>query len=78
MMHSQLHKLTCRASMGQRLRILNWKLCGKKRSWPILRYFPSIFLDELRKFRKQISQNNQPLGLESYTGANHATSKFSC
>jgi hypothetical protein len=30
-----------------------WKECGKKRSWPNLRHYPSIFLGELRKITKK-------------------------
>jgi hypothetical protein len=28
---------------------MNWKGYGRKQSWPSLRYYPSIFVEELRK-----------------------------
>jgi hypothetical protein len=28
---------------------MNWKGCEKKRSWPNLRFYPIIYLEELRK-----------------------------
>jgi hypothetical protein len=39
----------------------NWKGCGRKRSWPNLRYYPSIFLQGLRKNmrRSVISYNSK-------------------
>jgi hypothetical protein len=32
--------------------IMSWKGCGKKWSWPNLRYYPRIFMKELRKITK--------------------------
>jgi hypothetical protein len=31
---------------------MNWKGCGRKRSWPNLRYYPGICLEGLGKPRK--------------------------
>jgi hypothetical protein len=31
------------------MRIMKWKGCGTKKSWPILRYHAGIFLQELGK-----------------------------
>jgi hypothetical protein len=39
--------------------MLNWEGCGLKRRWPSLRYYPSIFLEGLRKTMKNLSQDNQ-------------------
>jgi hypothetical protein len=38
---------------------MNWKGCGKKRSWPNLRYYPSICLEGLRKTTKNLSQDTR-------------------
>jgi hypothetical protein len=35
---------------------MNWKGCGRKRSWPNLRYYPDICLEGLRKKTKNLSQ----------------------
>lgn len=32
--------------------IMSWKVCGRKRSWPNLRYYPGICLKGLRKQRE--------------------------
>jgi len=32
--------------------MMNWKVFGRKRSWPILRYYPGIRLEGLRKTTK--------------------------
>jgi hypothetical protein len=31
---------------------MNWRGCGRKLSWPNLRYYPDIFLEVLRKATK--------------------------
>jgi hypothetical protein len=31
---------------------MNWKGCGRKQSWPDLRYYPGICLEGLRKSSK--------------------------
>jgi hypothetical protein len=38
------------------------KGCGRKGSWPNLRYYPSIFLEGLSKTTKNVSHNNWSLG----------------
>jgi hypothetical protein len=35
--------------------LLNWKLCGRKRSWPNLRYCPGMFPKGLRKTTRNLS-----------------------
>jgi hypothetical protein len=40
----------------------NWKGCGKKRPWPNLRYHPGIFLEELSKATKKLSQDSRSSG----------------
>jgi hypothetical protein len=35
---------------------------GRKRSWPNLKYYPSMCLEGLRKTMKNLSQENQSLG----------------
>jgi len=40
-----LHRLASNGSM-------NWKDCGRKQSWLVLTYYPSIFLKGLKKTRK--------------------------
>jgi hypothetical protein len=37
---------------------MNWSGCGRKLSWPSLRYYPGICLETLRKTLKNISQDN--------------------
>jgi hypothetical protein len=39
----------------------NWKGCGRKRSWPNLRYSPGIFLEN-RKITKKLSHDNRSPG----------------
>jgi hypothetical protein len=39
--------------------IMNWKICGKKRSWPNLRYYPGIRLKGLSKAMSNISHNSR-------------------
>jgi hypothetical protein len=38
---------------------MNWKGCGRKRSWPNLRYYPGICLEGLRKTTKNLSQDSR-------------------
>jgi hypothetical protein len=38
---------------------MNWKGCGRKRSWLILRYHPGIRLDGLRKTMTKISSDSR-------------------
>jgi hypothetical protein len=38
---------------------MNLKGCGRKQSWPNLRYYPGIFLEGLRKTTKALSQDNR-------------------
>jgi hypothetical protein len=33
------------------------KWCGRKRSWPNIKYYPGIFLEKLRKTTKDLSQD---------------------
>jgi hypothetical protein len=33
-------------------RVTEWKECVPKRSWPVLRYYPGIRMEELRKTKK--------------------------
>jgi hypothetical protein len=35
--------------------MVNWKVCGRTRSWPNLRYYPGIYLEGLRKTTKTLS-----------------------
>jgi hypothetical protein len=37
--------------------MVNWKRCGRKRSWPNLRYYPSICLEGLRETTKNLRIN---------------------
>jgi hypothetical protein len=48
---------------------MNWKGCGRKRSWPNLRYYLTICLDGLRKTTKYLSQDGQSPGLVLNPGA---------
>jgi hypothetical protein len=34
--------------------MMNWKGCGRKQSWPNLRYYPNIFLEGLGKPTKNL------------------------
>jgi hypothetical protein len=36
----------------------NWKECGRKRSWPNLRYCPLMWLEGLGKTTKDLSHDN--------------------
>jgi hypothetical protein len=40
---------------------MNWKLRGRKRSWPNLRYYPGIFLEEQRNTTNILSQDRRSL-----------------
>jgi hypothetical protein len=42
--------------------MVNWKGCGRKRSWPKLRYYPGICLEGPRKTTKNINQNSRSPG----------------
>jgi hypothetical protein len=41
---------------------MNWKGCGRKRSWPNFRYYPGIFLEGLKKTTKNLSQESRFAG----------------
>jgi hypothetical protein len=43
---------------------MNWKGCGRKWSWPNLRYYLGIFLEGLRNTTKVLSQDNRSLRRE--------------
>jgi hypothetical protein len=47
---------------------MNWKGCGRKRSWPNLIYYPGIYLQELRKPTKDLSQGNRSPGRDLNAG----------
>jgi hypothetical protein len=47
---------------------MNWKGCGRKRSWPNLRYFPSICLEGLRTTKNTVSQDSQSPGQDLNLG----------
>lgn len=34
---------------GRKIRVMNWKGHERKRSWPILRYYPDIYLEGKRE-----------------------------
>jgi hypothetical protein len=38
-----------------------WKKCGRKQSWPDLRYYFGIFLEELKRTMKNLSQDGLPV-----------------
>jgi hypothetical protein len=38
--------------------MMNWKGCERKRSWPNLRYYPSICLEGPRKTVQNLSQDS--------------------
>jgi hypothetical protein len=38
---------------------MNWKGCGRKWSWPNLKYYPGICLEGLRKATKTLSQDSR-------------------
>jgi hypothetical protein len=48
--------------------MMNWKGCGKKRSWPNLIYYPGICLEGLRKARKILSQYSRSPDLDFKSG----------
>jgi hypothetical protein len=39
--------------------MVNWKGCGRKHSWPNLRYYPKICQEGLRENMKNFSQDSQ-------------------
>jgi hypothetical protein len=41
---------------------MHWKECGRKLSWPILRYYPSICLEGLRKTTKNLNHDSRSAG----------------
>jgi hypothetical protein len=47
---------------------MNWRGCGRKRSCPNLRYYPSIYVEGLRKTTKNLSQNNLSPGRDVNSG----------
>jgi hypothetical protein len=49
-------------------RIMKWKGCGRKWSWPNLRFYLGIFQEELRKTMKNFSQDSQSLGQDLNLG----------
>jgi hypothetical protein len=42
--------------------MMSWEGCGKKRSWPILTYYPEICQEGLWKIAKDLSRDNQSPG----------------
>jgi hypothetical protein len=48
--------------------VMNWKECGRKRSWPNLRYYPNICLEDLRKSTKNLSQDSRYPGWDLNPG----------
>jgi hypothetical protein len=47
---------------------MNWKGCGRKRSWPNLRYYPGICLEGLTKTTKNLSQHSRSPGRDLNPG----------
>jgi hypothetical protein len=47
---------------------MNGKGCGRKRSWPNLRYYPGICLEGLRKATKNFSQDSRSPGRDLNSG----------
>jgi hypothetical protein len=47
---------------------MNWKGCGRKRSWPNLRYYSGICQERLRKTTKNLSQDSRSLGRDLNPG----------
>jgi hypothetical protein len=45
--------------------LMNWKGCGRKRSWPNWMYYPYICLEWLREHKKYFNQDNRSLGRDS-------------
>jgi hypothetical protein len=48
--------------------MMNRKECGRKQSWPNLRYYPGICLGGLRKTTKKFSQDSRSPGSDLNTG----------
>jgi hypothetical protein len=47
---------------------MNWKGCGRKRSWLNLRYYPGICVEGLRKTMKNLSQDSRSPGRDLNPG----------
>jgi hypothetical protein len=47
---------------------MNWKGCGRKRSWPNERCYFGIFLEGLRKTKKNLSQDSWSPGRDLNPG----------
>jgi hypothetical protein len=47
---------------------MNWKGCGRKRSWPNKRHYPGIFLEGLRKSTKNLSWDSRSPGRDLNPG----------
>jgi hypothetical protein len=47
---------------------MNWKGCGRKRTWPNLRYYPRMCLEGLRKTTKHLSQDSRSPGRDLNPG----------
>lgn len=45
--------------------MINWKVYGREQSWPVLSYYPSIFLEKLRKIMKNASHPIHSAGWDS-------------
>lgn len=51
---------------------MHYKNCGNKQSRSVIRYYPSIYLEGLRKVMKNLNQHNPPPCQELYSGpSNH-------
>jgi hypothetical protein len=48
---------------------MNWKVCGRKRSWPNIRYYPGNCLQGLRKTTKDLSHDSRSLVRDLNTGS---------
>jgi hypothetical protein len=48
--------------------MINWEGCGRKQSRPNLKYYPSIYLEGLRKAIEILSHNSWPLGQDLNSG----------
>jgi hypothetical protein len=44
---------------------MDWKRCGKSRSWPNLRYCPEIYLEGLGESRRDLMEDNRCPGRDS-------------
>jgi hypothetical protein len=53
--------------------MLNQDGCGKNTSWPILSYFSTIFLEELGKITRNLSQNSRSFGRDLKTEQSYKT-----